>query len=99
MRIREVLTGSSEAITIRIYGRELKVLREKANDVKKALEGIDGIVDLHVQLQEEIPQIEVKVDLKKAQQHGLKPGDVRRAASYIVAGGEGGDLPLCQPPH
>src|SRR3990172_639916 len=39
-----------------------------------------------------MPQIEVKVDLKKAQQHGLKPGDVRRAASYIVAGEEVGDL-------
>src|SRR3990172_12598342 len=39
-----------------------------------------------------MPQIEVKVDLEKAQMHGLKPGDVRRAASYIVAGEEVGDL-------
>ena len=91
-RIREVLTGSHEAITIRIYGRELKVLRQKADEVKKALEGIAGIVDLHVQLQEEIPQIEVKVDLAKARQYGLKPGDVRRAAARLVAGEEAGDI-------
>ncbi len=91
-RIREVLTGSHEAITVRIYGRELDVLRDKAQEVKKALEKIEGIVDLHVELQEEIPQIEVEVDLAKARRYGLKPGDVRRAAATLVAGEEVGDI-------
>ncbi len=91
-RIREVLTGSHEAITVRIYGRELNVLREKSQEVKQALSKIDGIVDLHVELQEEIPQIEVEVDLAAAQRHGIKPGDVRRAAAYLVAGEEAGDI-------
>ena len=91
-RIREVLTGSHEAITVRIYGRELEVLRDKAKEVRQALSEIDGIIDLHVELQEEIPQIEVEVDLAKAQRHGIKPGDVRRAAATLVAGEEVGDI-------
>ena len=40
----------------------------------------------------DIPQIQVEVDLEKAQQYGLKPGDVRRAAAYFVAGEEAGDI-------
>jgi CzcA family heavy metal efflux pump len=91
-RIREVLTGTSEAVTIRIYGNELSVLRAKANEVKEALEEIEGLIDLHVELMEEIPQIEVKVDLDKAQLYGIKPGDVRRIASTMVAGEEVGDI-------
>lgn len=91
-RIREVLTGSHEAITVRIYGRELETLRTKAQEVKEALSSIDGIVDLHVELQEEIPQIQVKVDLARAQSHGIKPGDVRRAAARLIAGEEVGDI-------
>jgi CzcA family heavy metal efflux pump len=91
-RIREVLTGTSETITIRIYGNELNVLRDKANEVKEALEEIDGLVELHVELMEEIPQIEVKVDLDKAQRYGIKPGDVRRTAATLVAGEEVGDI-------
>ena len=91
-RIREVLTGSHEAITIRIYGPELDILRDKAEDVKDALEGIEGIIDLHVGLQEEIPQVEVKVDLEKAAFYGIKPGDVRRAATTLVASEEMGDI-------
>jgi CzcA family heavy metal efflux pump len=91
-RIREVLTGSSEAIVVRLYGRDLDVLRSKAGEVRQALAGIEGIVDLHIELQENIPQIEIKVDLAKAQSHGVKPGDVRRAATTLVASEEVGDI-------
>lgn len=91
-RIREVLTGTSEAIVIRIYGPDLEVLRTKAKEVEDRLEGIEGIIDLHVELNEEIPQVQVKVDLDKARQYGLKPGDIRRAASTLVAGEEVGDI-------
>jgi Cu/Ag efflux pump CusA len=91
-RIREVLTGSSDAIVVRIYGRDLDVLTQKAMEVRDALSKIDGIIDLHMSFQEKIPQIEVKVDLEKAFRYGLKPGDVRRAATTMVALEEAGDI-------
>ncbi len=91
-RIREVLTGTSEAIVIRIYGHDLYLLHDKATEVKNALQGIEGVIDLHVELHEEIPQIEVKVDLERAGRYGIKPGDVRRAATTLVAGEEAGDI-------
>jgi Cu/Ag efflux pump CusA len=53
---------------------------------------VKGLVDLHTDLQVDVPQIEVKVNLAKARQYGLKPGDVRRAASTLVAGEEVGDI-------
>jgi Cu/Ag efflux pump CusA len=92
-RIREVLAGSSDAIVLRIYGDDLAVLRDKANEVKEILAGIEGVVDEHVETTgSEIPQVEVEVDLAAAQRYGLKPGDVRRAAGIIVAGEEAGDM-------
>ena len=91
-RIREVLTGTSEAIVIRIYGRDLDVLTQKATQIKEALAKIDGIIDLHMSFQEKIPQVEVEVNLEKAHNYGLKPGDVRRAATTMVALQEAGDI-------
>src|SRR5882724_10635724 len=47
-RIREVLTGASDAIVVRIYGDDVDVLHELGAKVKDALTGIAGIIDLHV---------------------------------------------------
>ncbi len=91
-RIREVLTGTSETLVIRIYGPDLPVLRAKAREVRDAMKGIEGLIDLHVGLSEEIPNVEIKVDLEKAKKYGLKPGDIRRMATTLVGGEEVGDI-------
>jgi CzcA family heavy metal efflux pump len=93
-RIREVLTGSSEAIVVRIYGEDMDVLRAKADELEFEMSQIEGLIDLHVEFLLDIPQLQVEVDLAKAEEHGLKPGDVRRAAAYLVAGQEAGDIHL-----
>jgi len=46
-RIKEVLTGAGESIVVRIFGPELPVLRQMAQSVHDALEGIPGLIDLH----------------------------------------------------
>ncbi|HEV8265297.1 MAG TPA: efflux RND transporter permease subunit [Gemmatimonadales bacterium] len=85
-RIREVLAGSSQSIVVRIYGKKRDVLRAKAEEVRQALAEIDGISDLRVDGYVEQPQVEIQVNLAAAEPHGLKPGDVRRAAATMYAG-------------
>lgn len=91
-RIREVLTGSSHPIVVRIYGEDLNVLRAKAAEIEEKLAGIEGLTELHTEFLVDVPQIQVEVDLDKAQRYGLKPGDVRRGAAYMIAGEEVGDI-------
>jgi CzcA family heavy metal efflux pump len=91
-RIKEVLTGTSEAIVVRISGPDLDVLRGKAEEVEKMLGTIDGITEQHADFVVDVPQVDVEVNLAKARRYGLKPGDVRRAASTLVAGEEVADV-------
>ena len=91
-RIREVLTGAGEAIVVRIFGPDLEVLRDKAEEVRAALADTPGLVNLHKELMVEVPHIQVTVKLDEAQRHGLKPGDVRRASASLMAGTEVGDI-------
>lgn len=91
-RIREVLTGSSDAIVVRINGDDLQVLEDKANEVLEVMEDVDGLVEPKVELHKAIPQIVVTVDLAAAQRYGVKPGDVRRTSATWFASEEVGDV-------
>jgi len=89
---REVLTGASEAIVVRVYGPDLATLRNVAEEVRRRVSQIEGVVDLRTESQIDEPHIQVEVDLAKAQPYGLSPGDVRRAAAAMVAGIQVGSL-------
>jgi CzcA family heavy metal efflux pump len=91
-RIKEVLTGSSETIVVRIFGPDLEVLRAKATEVEEILAGIDGVIDEHVDLDVDVPQAQIEVDLEAARRYGVKPGDIRRATATLLASEEVGDI-------
>jgi CzcA family heavy metal efflux pump len=91
-RIKEVLTGSSESIVVRIFGPELPVLREKADEIAGRISGIEGVIDAHPDFAEDLPHIEVELDLAAARSFGLKPGDVRRQTSAKISSEEVTDL-------
>jgi CzcA family heavy metal efflux pump len=91
-RIREVLAGTSHPIVIRIYGEDLNVIRAKGDELKQKIGEVDGVIEEHVELIVDIPQVEVEVNLAAAEKYGLKPGDVRRMVGIMVAGEEAGDM-------
>jgi CzcA family heavy metal efflux pump len=93
-RIRQVLTGtaSAEPIIVRVFGTDMDVLRQKADEVRTSVAAVDGVADAHLLLQVEEPTVEVKVDLNAIQPYGLKPGDVRRAMATLISGTEVGNL-------
>ncbi|MCU1354444.1 MAG: acriflavin resistance protein [Acidimicrobiales bacterium] len=91
-RIEQVEGPSHEPVVVRISGDDPDVLRAKAAEVRALLTHVRGVVAPHIEVQPEQPTIQVEVDLKAAERQGLKPGDVRRAASTMVSGLEVGSL-------
>jgi Cu/Ag efflux pump CusA len=81
-----------DSIVVRIYGQDLGILRSKAEELRQGLAGIEGIVSSRVETLVEKPQVRIQVDLGAAQEHGIKPGDVRRAAATLLQGMQVGAL-------
>lgn len=90
--LRELETGSDEDLVVRVYGQDLDVLQERAAEIRSRLDGVDGVVDPRVDVNPVEPVLEVEVDLEAAERHGIKPGDVRRAAATLLSGVEVGSL-------
>jgi Cu/Ag efflux pump CusA len=91
-RLRHGLGTGGSPLTVRVFGEALDVLRQKADEVQQVLAGIDGVRDAQVDAPPQEPTMEVEVDLAKAQQLGIKPGDVRRAAEVLLSGLQVGSL-------
>lgn len=91
-RIKEVLTGASATIVVRIYGDDMAVLREKAAEVGRVVAGVKGVADLKVEPQVLVPQIQVRLRPEVTANFGLTPADVRRAAVTLINGAKVGEL-------
>jgi CzcA family heavy metal efflux pump len=91
-RVKEVLTGTSSSIVVRIYGPELAALRSKAKEVEAVMGKVAGVTNLKVESQDLVPQIEVRLRTAAAERLGLNPGQVRRAVTTLLRGMKVGEV-------
>ena len=85
-RFDDALSRLEDPLVIRMFGQEEHALQAEAEKLTKALAGINGIVDPRLEEEVHEPVVEVEVDLAAARAHGVKPGDVRRAAATLISG-------------
>src|SRR6201991_871488 len=91
-RIKEVLTGASAAIVVRVYGPDLATLRSKAKEIEAAispppgaaLKPVAGVANLKVESQVLVPQVEVRLRPEAAERFGVTAGHVRRASTTLL---------------
>ncbi|MCG8603937.1 efflux RND transporter permease subunit, partial [bacterium] len=91
-QLRDELTGTDESMVVRVYGEDLERIKQKAEEVQRTISRVNGITNAKVQYPKEMPSLEIEVDIENAKRYGLKPGDVRRAATTLAAGLEVGSL-------
>ncbi len=81
-----VLTGAGKPLTVRLYGQDLATLQREADNVRRLMAGVDGVVDATVEQPAVQPTLRIEVDLDRARRFGVKPGDVRRAEAILLQG-------------
>lgn len=91
-RIREAQTGTDDDLVVRIYGQDPATLADLADDVRGVIDGVPGVVNPQIDVEPVSPTVEIEVDLEAAEEHAIKPGDVRRAAAILLSGIEVGSL-------
>ncbi|WP_107668740.1 efflux RND transporter permease subunit [Cyanothece sp. BG0011] len=79
-RMDEVLSGVRSAIAIKIFGPDLIELRQVGEQVRDAIEPIEGIVDLQLEPQLPIRQVQIHYDRSAAANYGL----TMKAISEVV---------------
>lgn len=91
-RIKEVLSGGSAAIVVRVYGEDLGELRATAAALGERIAPIAGIADLLVEPQVLVPELQIQTRPAENLRFGLTPGDIRRASTTLVRGTKVGEI-------
>jgi CzcA family heavy metal efflux pump len=91
-RSKEVLSGTSYSIVVRLFGPELDVLRAKAKEVEKTMATVEGVTNLKVESQVLLPQIEVRLRPEAAARYGLTAGQLRKSMSVLLKGAKVGEV-------
>ncbi len=85
-RIDHMLSGSRANIAVKIFGEDLYQLRSLAEEARRAMEAVPGVVDLSVEQQMEVPILKVAFDRGALARHALKVRDVARTLEAALQG-------------
>ncbi len=85
-RIDHMLSGTRANIAIKIFGNDLNKLFTLSNDIKSKIQNIEGLVDLSVEQQVEIPQIQIKAKRDVLNQYGISIGQFNEFVDVAFTG-------------
>lgn len=85
-RIDHMLSGTRANIAIKIFGADLAKLFSLSKEIKTAIEAIEGLVDLSVEQQVEIPQIQIKAKRDLLSYYGISIGAFNEFVDAAFAG-------------
>jgi Cu/Ag efflux pump CusA len=85
-RIDHMLSGTRANIAIKIFGSDLEKLFSISNSIKSAIDGTNGLVDLSVEQQVQIPQVQIKANREMLAKYGITIGEFAEFTDVAFAG-------------
>jgi HME family heavy-metal exporter len=84
--ISHMLSGVKAQVGVKLYGDDLDLLRQKAEQIKAEMAIVPGVTDLMIEPQVIIPQLRVEMDRGQLKQLGLQVNDVNEYVQTAMNG-------------
>ncbi len=85
-RIDHMLSGTRANIAIKIFGADLNKLFTLSNQIKNEIQSVDGLVDISVEQQIDIPQVQIKAKRDMLNHYGITIGEFNDFIDVAFAG-------------
>lgn len=85
-RIEEILSGGRGEVVVNLFGNDLQVLDQKAEEVRQLVATISGARDVLLQAQSGSPEVTISLRPDRLKQFGFQPVDVLDAIQTAYQG-------------
>jgi CzcA family heavy metal efflux pump len=91
-RIDHMLSGTSANIAIKIFGTDLGRMYNVGNQIAAAIGDIEGLVDVNVEQQVEVPQLQIRANREMLAHYGITIGEFNEFVELAFSGERLGDI-------
>jgi cobalt-zinc-cadmium resistance protein CzcA len=92
MTVDELLEGVRAELAVKLFGDDLDILKQKADEIAVAIEGVPGAADIQVDQVSGMPQLLIRVDRQAIARYGINISDVQEVIQAAVGGESAGEI-------
>ncbi len=82
----ELLSGARTYFALKLYGENIDVLREKAQEIREKIADVPGVVDLSVEQSFGQPQLQIELNRKELARLGINGSEVMAVVESVLGG-------------
>jgi cobalt-zinc-cadmium resistance protein CzcA len=92
MRFNELISGVRSDVAVKVFGDDMDVMNQTAEQISAALSGVSGAADVKVEQTTGLPMLTVLIDRERVALLGINVFEVQEALAIAVGGREAGVL-------
>jgi cobalt-zinc-cadmium resistance protein CzcA len=92
MTVDELLEGVRAQLAVKLFGDDLDVLKEKADEIAAVISDVPGAADVQVDQVTGTPQLLIRIDRQAIARYGINVADVQDVIRAAVGGAKAGQI-------
>jgi heavy metal efflux system protein len=92
LRVSELIAGVRSDVAIKLFGDDLEILKQTAEQIARVVGKIAGAEDVKVEQVTGLPQLQIKADREAIARYGINVEDVNDLVESVVAGKPAGQV-------
>ena len=90
--VDELLTGTKADLAIKIFGPEMEVLKEKAEEIEALIRKVRGAADVQSDQVTGTPQVRIRIDRQAIARYGINVEDIQSTIRTAIGGEKAGQI-------
>ena len=86
LRVDELISGVKSQIAIKLFGDDMDILKNKADEIAKIVSRVEGVEDLRVEQVSGQSYVEININRRQIARYGINVADVQEIIETAIGG-------------